>query len=104
MEKQLTSPAVYPSSHQTPPLLIMLAKPLPPWQPHDTPHPPRDHSLPLRLRLRCRGSSGLLFVIYSPISDGNIQPLTPPLYIDRAQMFTWLPSSYLHETPFNKVG
>ena len=105
MEKQLTSPVV-PSRHKTAPLFIILTKPVPPWhQWHTppTPHWPVTTLMPLRLRLRCRGSSCPLFVIYSPISDGNIQPLTPPC-IDRAQMFTWFPSSYLHETAFNKVG
>ena len=103
MEKQLTSPVV-PSRHKTAPLFIILTKPVPPWhQWHTPPTPHWPVTTPMPLRLRCRGSSCPLFVIYSPISDGNIQPLTPPC-IDRAQMFTWFPSSYLHETAFNKVG
>ncbi len=103
MEKQLTSPVV-PSRHKTAPLFIILTKPVPPWhQWHTPPTPHWPVTTPMLLRLRCLGSSCPLFVIYSPISDGNIQPLTPPC-IDRAQMFTWFPSSYLHETAFNKVG
>ena len=46
-----------------------------PTHPISAPWPRR---CPLRLRLRCRAPHCLLFVIYSPISDGNIRPLTPP--------------------------
>ena len=72
--------------------------------PSDTPPPrpplSRDHS-GARLWLRCRCPHCLLFVVYSPISNGNIVPLTQPLSIDSAQMFTWPPPSYLHELAFN---